>query len=209
MFRLDDGLKVYLHREAVDFRKNINGLAALVQQALGLNPFAACVYVFSNRRRDRVKVLGWDRNGFWLLLKRLEEDRFIWPSETEVPVLTVEQLHWLLEGIDIEVLTTGGLGGLFFSVPNARFVHRQVLNAPRLSDVVTVAAGRFRSFPARARATERTPPRSEPCRRMPWGRRPLFSDASSTRTGRESRSSAGRAAATRLTTRAFRPPRCT
>lgn len=46
----------------------------------------------------------------------------------------------LPEGIDIEVLTTGGLGGLFFSVPNARFVHRQVLNAPRLSDVVSVAA---------------------------------------------------------------------
>lgn len=59
MFRLDEGLKVYLHRAPVDFRLNINGLAALVQQALGLDPFAACIYVFSNRRRDRVKVLGW------------------------------------------------------------------------------------------------------------------------------------------------------
>jgi len=53
----------------VDFRLNINGLAALVQQALGLDPFAACVYVFSSRRRNRVKILGWDRNGFWLLLR--------------------------------------------------------------------------------------------------------------------------------------------
>jgi transposase len=104
VFRLDEALKVYLHREPIDFRLSINGLAALVQHALGLDPFAACVYVFSNRRRNRVKVLGWDRNGFWLLLKRLEEDRFIWPSETEVPVLTVEQLHWLLEGIDIGVV---------------------------------------------------------------------------------------------------------
>ena len=104
MFRLDEGLKVYLHRAPVDFRLNINGLAALVQHALGLDPFAACVYVFSNRRRNRVKVLGWDRNGFWLLLKRLEEDRFIWPSEAAVPTLTVEQLHWLLEGIDIGVV---------------------------------------------------------------------------------------------------------
>ncbi len=104
MFRLDEGLKVYLHREPVDFRLNINGLAALVQHALGLDPFAACVYVFSNRRRNRVKVLGWDRNGFWLLLKRLEEDRFIWPNEADVPVLTVEQLHWLLEGIDIGIV---------------------------------------------------------------------------------------------------------
>ncbi len=101
MFHLDEGLKVYLHCPAVDFRLNINGLAALVQQALGLDPFAACVYVFSNRLRNRVKVLGWDRNGFWLLMKRLEEDRFIWHSEEQVPTLTVEQLHWLLESIDI------------------------------------------------------------------------------------------------------------
>jgi transposase len=104
LFRLDEGLKVYLHRAPVDFRLSINGLAALVQHALGLDPFTACVYVFSNRRRNRVKVLGWDRNGFWLLLKRLEEDHFIWPSEADVPVLTVEQLHWLLEGIDIGVV---------------------------------------------------------------------------------------------------------
>ena len=104
MFRLDEGLKVYLHRAPVDLRLNINGLAVLVQQALGQDPFAACVYVFSNRRRNRVKVLGWDRNGFWLLLKRLEEDRFIWPGEADVPTLTVEQLHWLLEGIDIGVV---------------------------------------------------------------------------------------------------------
>ena len=104
MFRLDEALKVYLHREAIDFRLNINGLALLVEQALGLDPFAACVSVFSNRRRNRVKILGWERNGFWLLLKRLEKDRFIWPDEAAVPALTVEQLHWLLEGIDIAVV---------------------------------------------------------------------------------------------------------
>ena len=104
MFRLDEALKVYLHREPIDFRLNINGLVLLVDKALGLDPFAACVYVFSNRRRNRVKILGWDRNGFWLLFKRLEEDRFVWPSEAVVPTLTVEQLHWLLEGIDIGVV---------------------------------------------------------------------------------------------------------
>jgi len=104
MFRFDEGLKVYLHREPIDFRLSINGLALLVEQALGLDPFAACVYVFSNRRRNRVKILGWERNGFWLLLKRLEKDRFIWPVETAVPTLTVEQLHWMLEGIDIGVV---------------------------------------------------------------------------------------------------------
>ncbi|HET7156321.1 MAG TPA: IS66 family insertion sequence element accessory protein TnpB [Hyphomicrobiaceae bacterium] len=104
MFRFDEELKVYLHREAVDFRLGINGLGVLVEQALGLDPFAPCAYVFSNRRRDRVKILGWERNGFWLLLKRLEKDRFIWPSADAVPMLTAEQLHWLLEGIDIAVV---------------------------------------------------------------------------------------------------------
>jgi len=104
MFRLDEGLRVYLHREPVDFRLSINGLAVLVERSLELDPFACCAYVFSNRRRDRLKILGWERNGFWLLLKRLEKDRFIWPSLDAVPVLTVEQLHWLLDGINIAVV---------------------------------------------------------------------------------------------------------
>ncbi len=104
MFRFDEGLKVYLHRLPVDFRKNITGLAALVEQVIELDPFAAALYVFSNRRRDRVKILSWDRNGFWLLHKRLERDRFVWPDEMSVPALSVEQLHWLLEGIDIAVV---------------------------------------------------------------------------------------------------------
>jgi transposase len=101
MFRLHDTLSVYLHRPAIDFRLSINGLAILVEQTLGMNPFASAIYVFSNRRRNRVKILGWDRNGFWLLMKRLEQDRFIWPDEKTVPVLTVEQLHWLLDGMDL------------------------------------------------------------------------------------------------------------
>jgi transposase len=104
VFRLDDALKVYLHREPIDFRLAINGLALLVEQSLGLDAFAPCVYVFGNRQRNRVKILGWDRNGFWLLLKRLEQDRFVWPALDVVPTLTVEQLHWMLEGIDLAVV---------------------------------------------------------------------------------------------------------
>ena len=103
-FRFDEGLQVYLHRDAVDFRKSINGLAALVEQAMGLDPFVAAVYVFRNRRADRIKILGWDRNGFWLLFKRLEQDRFAWPRQAAVATLSVEQLHWLLQGIDIEAM---------------------------------------------------------------------------------------------------------
>jgi transposase len=104
VFRLDPGLKVYLHRPAVDFRLNINGLATLVETALGLDPFARCAYVFSNRRRNRVKILLWDRSGYWLMYKRLEQDRFAWPAEGVVPTLSIEQLHWLLEGIDLAAM---------------------------------------------------------------------------------------------------------
>jgi transposase len=104
MFRLGDELKVYVHRDAVDFRKSINGLAAIVEQSMELDPFAQAVYVFSNQRRDRSKMLLWDRNGFWLLMKRLEQDRFVWPRKEAVLKLGIEQLHWLLEGIDIEAM---------------------------------------------------------------------------------------------------------
>ncbi|TWO79175.1 IS66 family insertion sequence element accessory protein TnpB [Denitratisoma oestradiolicum] len=89
---------------AVDGRKAINGLALLVEQALELDPFAPAMFVFSNRRRDRIKILLWDRNGFWLMIKRLEADRFKWPKEAAVVELTVEQLHWLLAGIDLAAM---------------------------------------------------------------------------------------------------------
>jgi len=92
MFRFEPGLKVYLHREPVDGRKAINGLALLVEQALGLNPFGPAIYVFSNRRRDRIKLLVWDRTGFWLMLKRLEADRFCWPKDAAVVTLLPWQL---------------------------------------------------------------------------------------------------------------------
>ncbi|MFJ7313477.1 IS66 family insertion sequence element accessory protein TnpB [Pseudomonas sp. NPDC098747] len=62
MLRFDEGLKVYPHRDAVDFRKSINGLSALLEQSLGLDLFALAVYLFRNRRADRLKLLGWDRN---------------------------------------------------------------------------------------------------------------------------------------------------
>ena len=71
MFHLDADLKVYLHREAVDFRKSINGLATLVEQSMGRDPFARAVYAFRNRRCDRIKLLLYDRTGFWLLMNQL------------------------------------------------------------------------------------------------------------------------------------------
>ncbi|WP_341486801.1 IS66 family insertion sequence element accessory protein TnpB [Pararhizobium sp. A13] len=100
MFRLGADLKVYLHREPIDFRAGINSLAVLVQEVMELDPFGPAVFAFCNRRRDRMKLLFFDRSGFVMVLKRLTEDRFRWPRrETTVVTLTTEQLHWILEGI--------------------------------------------------------------------------------------------------------------
>jgi transposase len=104
MFAFDAGLNVYVHRAPVDFRKSVNGLAALVEQSMRLDAFGRACFVFGNRRRDKVKILGWERNGFWLLYKRLEQERFAWPEGAEVIELTVAQLHWLLAGIDLRAM---------------------------------------------------------------------------------------------------------
>ena len=94
---------VYLHREPVDFRKAINGLSLIVEQSMSLSPFSGAVFVFSNRRRDKLKVLYWDRSGFALWQKRLEKEKFKWPRRWPDAVISLseQQLHWLLDGYDI------------------------------------------------------------------------------------------------------------
>ena len=105
MLGLSTALAVYVHGRPIDFRKSINGLVALVEQELKLDPFGEACYVFSNKRRDKVKILTWQRNGFWLCYKRLEQDRFIWPQGDEsVLELSVPQLQWLLAGVDLRAL---------------------------------------------------------------------------------------------------------
>ncbi|KKB61794.1 transposase [Robbsia andropogonis] len=102
MFRFDDRLKVYLHRDPVDFRYGMNSLSIIVEQAMHLNPMDCSLYIFGNRRRDRVKILCWDGSGFWLMTKRLEASRFIWPDKkAEVVMMTPGVLHALLDGDDI------------------------------------------------------------------------------------------------------------
>ncbi len=97
-----DGVAVYLCLDPVDFRKQINGLAALVQEVLALDPFSEQLFVFTNRRRDRVKVLYWERSGFVLWMKRLERERFHWPrGDGATMTLSGQQLNWLLDGFDL------------------------------------------------------------------------------------------------------------
>jgi transposase len=93
---------VYLCREPVDFRRQINGLAALVQEELHLDPFCEALFAFTNRRRDRVKVLYWERSGFVLWMKRLERERFHWPrAEGALITLSGQELNWLLDGFNL------------------------------------------------------------------------------------------------------------
>jgi len=68
--------KVYLACGVTDMRKSINGLSAIVENSFKLNPFDEAVFVFCNRSRDRVKILMWDHDGYWLYFKRLEKGHF-------------------------------------------------------------------------------------------------------------------------------------
>jgi transposase len=93
---------VYLCRTPVDFRKAHDGLCALVRNGFGDDPFSGDVFVFFNKARDRIKLLLWDRNGFWLLYKRLERGRFPFDVRGDGARIEISraQLSMILEGID-------------------------------------------------------------------------------------------------------------
>lgn len=98
---------VYLHRDPVDFRKSIDGLSLIVDQSMTLSVFDSALFVFCNKRRDKLKILYWDNSGFCLWYKRLEKERFKWSRKDKDDIITLneEQFHWLLRGVDIHQLT--------------------------------------------------------------------------------------------------------
>lgn len=95
--------ELYLYRDYVDFRKSINGLSTIVESTMSLDPFSGKLFVFCSRSRDKIKIIYWERNGFCLWYKRLEEEKFKWPKKSEDSniFITGQQLNWLLDGIDI------------------------------------------------------------------------------------------------------------
>jgi transposase len=94
-------VRVMLATRPVDFRKGMDGLAALVRNAMGADPFSGTVYVFRSKRPDRVKLLVWDGSGLVLSTKRLEAGHFCWPKiEDGVIRLSAAQLAALVEGLD-------------------------------------------------------------------------------------------------------------
>ena len=104
MMHLPASVRVYLCASACDMRKSFDGLHALVAQAMELDAFAGHLFVFANRRRDRIKILYWDRDGFAVRAKRLEEGTYAMPfgeSEQKRREITAAELGALLSGIDL------------------------------------------------------------------------------------------------------------
>jgi transposase len=98
---LSSAIRAYVCAEAVDMRKSIDGLSQLVQACMGMNPLSGQVFVFIGRRRDRAKLLVWDRHGFWVLYKRLERGRFTDPARMAADGIAMNELLAWLEGIDL------------------------------------------------------------------------------------------------------------
>ena len=100
------GVAIYLCRDPVDFRMGINGLSVMVEATLKFDPFSRNLFCFVNKRKNQIKVLYWQRTGFCLWLKRLEEERFKWPFHLEGAVVELDegQFFWLLDGLDLKHL---------------------------------------------------------------------------------------------------------
>jgi len=96
------GGNIWFYREIVDFRKQTNGLVILIADQLNQNPTTGDLYIFRNRQANKIKLLHFDRNGFWLHYKTLQRGRFTFPSYGEdVWELSKDELNWLLSGLDI------------------------------------------------------------------------------------------------------------
>jgi len=101
---LSPSVRIYLAPGVTDMRKSFDGLAGLARDVVGEDPLSGHLFVFCNRRRDRLKILYWDRSGFCLFAKRLEKGTFAWPelaTESRRMEMTSEQLMMLVGGIDL------------------------------------------------------------------------------------------------------------
>ena len=95
--------RIFIKPGFTDLRKSINGLSTIVQEVLAEDPFSEAYFVFCNRRRNLLKIVYWDRNGYCLWLKRLEEDKFSWPRQGQNKrELKADEFKWLLDGLDFD-----------------------------------------------------------------------------------------------------------
>lgn len=108
MLTLGSTTKVYLARGTTDLRKGIDGLAGAVREILAQDPTSGHVFVFCGRRRHMIKILYWDRSGFWILAKRLARGTFAWPEaddDRSALELRPDELSALLGGVDLQKTT--------------------------------------------------------------------------------------------------------
>ncbi len=107
MLMVPPSVRVFLATAPCDMRRSFDGLAALVQEQLGENPFAGGLFLFRNRRGDRIKALYWDGQGYCLFYKRMERGTFVFPKPQAGKVLiSAQQLTLLLDGVDWQRLPT-------------------------------------------------------------------------------------------------------
>lgn len=104
MLNIKDDMPVFLACGSTDMRKSINGLVAIVENSFAVDPFERAFFVFCNHQRNRLKILTWEDNGFWLHFKRLERGHFKWPTpgETVSMTLSAEELWNLIKSPGIE-----------------------------------------------------------------------------------------------------------
>lgn len=100
--KLESFENIYFFRPFIDFRKSINGLSVIVQEQMNLDPFSNYLFVFCNKRRDKLKILYWDKTGFALWYKRLEKNKFPWPKKlTEERIeINIKNFELFLSGIN-------------------------------------------------------------------------------------------------------------
>ena len=92
---------IWLYPKPIDFRKQMDGLIMLVADQLHLTPTSGQLFLFRNKHANKIKMLWWDRNGFWLCYRRLEQGKLKFPKiSEEAMLLTKDELGWLLSGLD-------------------------------------------------------------------------------------------------------------
>ena len=98
--------EIWLYQPVVDFRKQLDGLVHIIENEMALRPADGSLYLFRNRTKDKLKLIVWDRNGFWLGYKRLETGRFSFPKDEAGQVsLSLEQLYLLISGLPLQSVT--------------------------------------------------------------------------------------------------------
>lgn len=106
MFALSAATRVFVALTPTDMRRSFNGLFGLVQEQLQMDPLSGHLFVFTNRTRNRIKILFWDGSGLWCCAKRLERGRFSWPAGPGVSkALRAEELGALIGGLEVRAQT--------------------------------------------------------------------------------------------------------